>query len=52
MFLVDCPEIGDCMGAEVNIANQIGIMNAVHKAKEVVPLIFFTPNGGDRSQSK
>lgn len=38
------------MGAEVDIANGVGIMNAVKKAKEVVPIMFISQRGGDRSE--
>jgi hypothetical protein len=38
------------MGAEVDIANGLGIMNAVKNAKEVVPIIFFSSkSGGDKA---
>lgn len=38
------------MGAEVDIANGVGIMNAVVKAKEVVPIMFISSKGGDRAE--
>ncbi len=38
------------MGAEVDIANGVGIMNAVKKAKEVVPIMFLSAKGGDKAE--
>ena len=50
LILVDCPGTGDQMGAEVEIANQVGILNAVSQAKEVVPVIFFNGKSGNRAE--
>jgi hypothetical protein len=50
LIFVDCPGSGDTMGAEIDIANGLGIMNAVKKAKEVVPIIFISYlSMGDRA---
>lgn len=38
------------MGAEVDIANGIGIMNAIKQAKEVVPVLFISFKSGDRAE--
>lgn len=38
------------MGAEVDIANGVGIMNAIKQAKEVVPVIFISYKSGDRAE--
>ena len=38
--LVDTPGFGDTAGAEVDIANSIGIVKAVHKARSVKPVVF------------
>jgi hypothetical protein len=51
MIFVDCPGYGDTMGAEIDIANGLGIMNAVRKAREVIPILFISSkNIGDKAE--
>jgi hypothetical protein len=51
IIFVDSPGCGDTMGAEIDIANGLGIMNAVRRAEEVVPIIFISYlSMGDRAE--
>jgi hypothetical protein len=49
LCFVDCPGSEDTMGAEVDIANGVGIMRAIKSAKSVVPIMYISKLGGDRA---
>jgi len=41
-MLCDTPGFGDTSGAEVDVANGIGIVNALKQANSVVPVILLS----------